>query len=170
MCRVPIEAKEEIEALLKEMTAQDIITPQMELIHRISSLTYPVKSNETMRVCLDTKDLNKTIMCKYHKALTLEEITYRLAGSTKCSKLDVKYVFGAFILRLKSSLLITFNSHLGRYTFKCMPFSLKMSRDIFQMNIDQIVERCLRVLCIHNDLCIYGKLEREHNLNLISFM
>ena len=29
-CRVPIETKEEVEAQLKEMTTQDIITPQVQ--------------------------------------------------------------------------------------------------------------------------------------------
>ena len=35
------------------------------------------------------------------------------------------------------------------------------------MKMDWIVERCPRVLCIHDDVCIYGKSEQEHDLKLM---
>ena len=34
--------------------------------------------------------------------------------------------------------------------------SLKMFQDVFQMNMDQIVEQCPNILYIHDDLCVYG--------------
>ena len=67
---------------LKEKTTQDVITPQVGPAARVSSLTHLHKSSSTLRVCLDPKDLNKAIICKHHKAPTLEEITHRLTGST----------------------------------------------------------------------------------------
>ena len=35
------------------------------------------------------------------------------------------------------------------------------------MKIDHIIERWERFLCIHGDLCGYGKLEKEHDINLM---
>ena len=67
-----MEAKEEIEIQMSEMTAQDIITLQLEPTSRLSSLTYPHKANDTLRVCLHPKDLNKAIIHEHHKASTLE--------------------------------------------------------------------------------------------------
>ena len=53
--------------------------------------------------------------------------------------------------------------HLARYHFRCMPFGLMMSKDVFQMEIDQIVERGPSILCVHKDLCIYGYSEKEND-------
>ena len=67
--RVPIEAKVEIDAQLKEMTMQDIITPQVEPTPWVSSLTYLCSANRTLRVFQEPKHFNKAIICEQHKAL-----------------------------------------------------------------------------------------------------
>ena len=104
--------------------------------------------NRTLIVCLYPKDLNKAVFHENHKAPMLEEIAPRLADSTTYSKQDAKNGF----LKIY---LTTFYIHLGRYKFKCIPFDLGLLKDIFQMNIDQIVERCPGILCIHDDLYVY---------------
>ena len=131
----------------------------MEPIPLLSSLTYPHKANGTLRVCLDPKDLNKSIIFKHHEAPTLEEITHKLAGSNI-------YIH----LTHKSSPLTTFNMYIGRYSFIHMPFTLKMSQDVFHMKINQIVERCQAVLCILDDLHTYRHLEKEHDTNFLNLM
>ena len=76
--KVPIEYKAEIEKGLNKMVHQGIITKQMELTPWVSSLTYPKKPNSKLRICLNPKDLNKTIIRENHIALTLEEIVHVL--------------------------------------------------------------------------------------------
>ena len=61
-----------------------------------------------------------------------------------------------------------FNTHLGRYRFLWVPFGLKMSQDIFQMQMDDIVAQCPGVLAIHDDIFIYGSDDRDHNANIIN--
>ena len=61
-----------------------------------------------------------------------------------------------------------FNTHLARYRFLCVPFGLKMSQDIFQMRMDDIVAQCPRVLALHDDVFIYGKNDRDHDTNIIN--
>ena len=65
--RVPIKAKEEIKAQLREMMVQIIITLQVG--SGMGSLTYPYKANGSLGVCLDLKDLNKVISHDHYKAL-----------------------------------------------------------------------------------------------------
>ena len=76
--KVPIEHKEEIEKELAEMVQQGIIIKQTEPTPWVSSLMYPKKANGKLRICLDPKDLNKTIICENHKAPTLKEIAHVL--------------------------------------------------------------------------------------------
>ena len=87
-CKVPIEYKAEIEKELDEMVRQGIIVKQMESTPWVSSLTYPMKPNGKLRICLDPMDLNKAIVRENHKAPTLEEIAHILNGATKFSKVD----------------------------------------------------------------------------------
>ena len=104
---VPTEAKEEMLAQLKEITMQDIITPQVEPTPWVSSLSYPCKSNGTLRVYLNPKNLCKPWICNQHKAPTLKEIIHNLEGSTTYSKLDVNIGFVAIQFTHDSSLLTT---------------------------------------------------------------
>ena len=110
------------------MVCQRIITKQTEPTPWVSSLTYPKKANGKLRICLDPKDLNKAIIHENHKAPTLEEIAHVLTGATKFSKVDGKKAFFGMHLTEEVSLLMTFNAHLGRYRFLCVPFGLKMSK------------------------------------------
>ena len=92
-CKVPIEHKAEIEKELNEMVRQGIIAKQTEPTPWVSSLTYPKKPNGKLRICLDPKDQNKTIIQEHHKALTLEEISHILTRATKFSKVDGNKAF-----------------------------------------------------------------------------
>ena len=121
-----------------------------------------------MRICLDPKDLNKAIIHENHKAPTLKEIAHVLTGATRFSKVDGNKAFFGMHLTEEASLLTTFNTHLRRYRFLHIPFGLKMSQDIFQMRMDGIVAQCPGVLAIHDDVCIYGKNDRDHDTNIIN--
>ena len=166
--KVPIEYKEEIKKELAEMVWQGIITKQTEPTPWVSSLMYPKKANGKLRICLDPKDLNKAIIWENHKAPTLEEIAHVLMGATKFSKVDGNKAFFGMYLTEEASLLTTFNTHLRRYRFLCVPFGLKMSQDIFQMRMDNIVAQYPAVLAIHDDMFIYRKYDKDHDANIIN--
>ena len=57
--KVLIEAREEVEKALQKMVDNGIIVPVTEPTERVSSLTYPRKSDGTICPCLDSHDLNK---------------------------------------------------------------------------------------------------------------
>ena len=128
----------------------------------------PQKANGKLRICLDPKDLNKAIIRENHKAPTLKEIAHVLIGATKFSKVDGNKAFFGMHLTEEASLLTMFNTHLGRYRFLCVPFGLKMSQDIFQMRMDNIVAQCPGVLAIHDNVFIYRKHDRDHDTNIIN--
>ena len=51
-----------------------------------------------------------------------------------------------------------------------MPFGMKMSQDVFQIQMDRILEQCPRVIGIHDDVIIYGYTQEDHDANLINFL
>ena len=67
-------------------------------------------------------------------------------------------------LNEKSSYLTTFNTQHGRYWFLHMPFSLKMSQDIFQMCMDQgNGPSPWHLLPFHDNIYIYSHTPNKHN-------
>ena len=58
----------------------------------------------------------------------------------------------------------------GRYKFLRMPFSLKMAQDVFQMRMDQITERLPGVTAIHDDICVFGKTQEQHDKHLLQLL
>ena len=69
---------------------QDIITPQVEPTPWVGSLSYPFKSNGTLWLCLDPKDLNKAIIYEHHKAIRRDHTKVRRLNIS--STLDTKMV------------------------------------------------------------------------------
>ena len=112
----------------------------------------------------------KAIIQEHYKAPTLDEITHKLSGAKVFSKLDAKDGFWIIHLDTQSSYLTTFNMHKGCYQFLHMPFGLKMSQDVFQMQMDQITDRLPGVIAIHDDICVFGKDTADHDNNLLQLM
>ena len=168
--KVPIEYKEQIEKALQQMEDLKIITPVTIPTEWVSSITYARKPDGTLCICLDPRDLNKAIIRENYKAPTLEEITHKLAGATVFSKLDVKDRFWSIHLDDASSHLTTFNTHKGRCRFVRMSFSLKMAQDVFQMRMDQITERLPGITAIHDDICVFGKTQQQHDKHLLQLL
>ena len=74
-----------------EMETLEVIEPVVEPTDWVSSLVYAKKPSGHWRVCLDPKDLNKTIKRVHTSTPTLEEIKHKFAGATVFSTLDAKH-------------------------------------------------------------------------------
>ena len=168
--KVPIESKEAIDKELDYLIEEEIITEQVESTLWVSSVTFPRKPNGEVRVCLDPSNLNKAIIREPHKPMTVEGIAHKLAGATVYTKADALKAFLQIHLTHEASLLTTFNSHRGRLRFLGMPFGAKMSQDMFQLQMDAILEQCPGVIGIHDDIVIFGVDQEDHDANLINLL
>ena len=136
----------------------------------VSSLAYSWKADSDLGTCLNPTHLNKAIRWDHYRILTLEEITHELAGSTKFTKVDGSSSYYCIVLDYESSLLTTFNTHRGRFSFVRLPFGLACAQDIFQRMMDQILDCCEGVIGIADDIIIHGKDDAEHDRRLHKFM
>ena len=168
--KVPIKSKEAIDKELDYLIEEEIITEQVEPTPWVLSVTFLMKPNGEVRVCLDPSNLNKAIIREYHKPMTVEEITHKLARATVYNKADALKAFLQIHLAHKASLLMTFNSHKGCLCFLRMPFGAKMSQDMFQLWMDAILEQCPGVIGIHDDMVIFGVDQEDHDANLINLL
>ena len=115
--------------------------------------------------------LNKAIIRENHTPPMVEEIAHELAGARYFTKGNAYKAFLHIHLSKKSRELTVFgtNTH-GRLHYKRMPFGMKMGQDMFQIQMDRILEQCPRVIGIHDDVIIYGYTREDHDANLINFL
>ena len=169
--KVPIESKEAICAALDRMIAGDILEPQIEPTPWVNNATYPVKPTREVRPCLDCIPLNKAIITENHTPPTVEEIAHELARARYFTKGDAYKAFLHVHLSKKSRELTVFGTIThGRLRYKRMPFGMKMSQDVFQIQMDRILEQCPGMIGIHDDVIIYGYTREDHDSNLINFL
>ena len=164
---MPIESKEAIDRELDYLIEEEIITEQVEPTPWVSSVTFLMKPNGEVRVCLDQSNLNTAIIREHHKPMTMEEIAHELAGATVYTKADALKAFLQIYLTHEASLLMTFNSQRGRLHFLRMLFGAKMSQNVFQL---WILEQCPGVIGIHDDMVIFGVDQDDHDANLINLL
>lgn len=168
--RCSIHLRNELKAELDDMERLRVIQKVTEPTDWVSSLAVSRKHNGKLRVCLDPKNLNKAIKRCHYKTPTVEELTYQLADAKYFSKMDAKNGYWSVKLDSESSRLTTFNTPFGRYLYLRMPFGLVMSQDVFQMKMDQVLERCPGTIGVADDVVVFGKSIEEHNTNLRNLM
>ena len=165
-----IHLKEKLKCELKKMEKQGVIRKVSEHTDWCSSLAYSVKKDGSLRICIDPQKLNQALKRCPHKVPTLEELNPQFAGSTVFSKLDAKAGYWSVHLDPDSQLITTFRTPFGRYCWTRLPFGLRVSQDIFQARMDEILEDLPGVVGITDDVCVHGKDEEEHDRNLKALM
>ena len=110
--------KTELERLAKE----GIITEVHEHTEWINSIVSVMKSDGSLRLCLDPKDLNKAIERNQWYSRTLDDILPELSNSKYKTLKDATSGYWHVLLDLVSTLLSTFNTPWGKYRWLRLPF------------------------------------------------
>ncbi len=116
--RTPFYVRKDIEKKLKELQDLDIIEDVVGPTPWVSPLVAVPKSNGDIRVCVDMRRVNETILRERHPIPTLEETLQDLNGATVFSKLDLRWGYHQVELHPEYRILTTFSTHvrLKRYT------------------------------------------------------
>ena len=168
--RVPEALRESLKKELDNLEAQGIIAKVTEPTDWVNSLVCVTKSNGTLTLYLDPKDLNKAIKRPHHCTPTIDKVLPRLNGAQYFSIADARSGYWNIKLGLESSLYTTFNSPHGRYRFLRLPFGLICAQDIFQRKVDETFGDLPGVTGIADDIVIFGKSRAEHDHNLRAVM
>jgi hypothetical protein len=99
-----------------------------------------------------------------------------LAQAKVFTKLDLTSAFWQLKLDYESSLLTTFQTPFGRYRWLRLPFGTSASSEIFQQRIHEALEGLPGVICVADDLLVYGKgpdekiALQDHDMNLTKLL
>ena len=79
------------------------------------------------------------------------------------TKLDANSGFWQIPLARKSRLLTTFITPFGRYSFNKLPFGITSAPELFQRRMSTMLSGLPGVLCLMDDMLIFGNSQAEHD-------
>jgi len=115
---------------------------------------------------VDLKHLNQNVQQEFHPLPRVEETLAQLTGVRVFTKLDANSGFWQIPLARKSRLLTTFITPFGRYCFHKLPFSITSAPELFQRRMSSVLSGLLGVVCLMDDVLVFGKNQIEHDENL----
>ena len=151
--------KQELDA----MEAQGVISKVQQPTPWCAGMVVVKKKNGGVRICVDLKPLNLFVLREHHPLPKVDDILGQLTGATMFSKLDVNSGFWEVPLAEKSWLFTTFIAPFGRYCYNKLPFGFSSPPEHFQRRMHSLLESLPGVLCIMDNILIFGTTRQEHN-------
>ena len=148
---------------LQRMETNDIITRVTAPTEWCSPIVVALKSNGKIRVCMDYKKLNKSVMREQFIMPTIDEISARMAGSKVFSHLDCSMSFWQLPLHPKDRHLTCFITPFGRYVMNRVPFGLNSSTEILQRRLTEVMEGLSGVVIEVDDILVHAATVAEHD-------
>ncbi|KAL6475040.1 hypothetical protein MHYP_G00160800 [Metynnis hypsauchen] len=119
-----------------------------------------------IRLCVDLTHLNKWVRRERHILPAVDHTLAMLAGAKVFTKLDATSGFWQIPLSEESSLLTTFITPFGRYSFNRLPFGISSAPEHFQRRMSQMLEGCEGAVCHADDIVVYGEDMQQHKARL----
>ena len=110
---------------------------------------------------------NKSVCRKRHILPSVEQTLVQIGGAKIFSKLDANSGFWQVKLARESAILTTFITPFGRFCFNCLPFGITSAPEHFQSKMSEILSGLKGIVCLLDDVLVYGETPQEHDGLLI---
>ena len=157
-------------AELDRLTKEGIITEAKEHTEWINSIVPVMKPNDSLRLCLDPKDLNKVIERNQWYSRTIDDIRPELARSKYKTLKDATSGYWHIVLDLASSLLTIFNTPWGKFRWMRLQFGLKIASDVFRKDWTECSDLHEGVHGIVDDILTHGETQVQHDGRLLTLL
>ena len=163
---VPLPLCEKVQAELQRVQALDAIAPVEEPTPWCSGMVVVPKKSGQVRICVDYRVLNESVLREVHPLPTIDETLAQMAGAAMFSKLDANCGFWQIPLHENSQKLTTFITPFGHFYFKRLPFGISSAPEYFQRRMSAILAGHKGVLCHIFHLFIFRRDQGEHDARL----
>lgn len=161
--RVPIGLFEPLKQELRRMENLNVIVKEVEPTEWVNSIVLVTKSNGSLRLCLDPRNLNKVIVRPRFSFPNIDECRAQLTNSRYFSSLDANSGFWMIPLDKASSRLCTFNTPMGRYRFLRLPFGINAAPEIFHSEMVRLFGDIDGLIIYMDDFLIHAENLEKHN-------
>ena len=100
----------------------------------------------------------------------VDQTLAQLSDATVFSKLDANAGFWQIPLSKDSAMLTTFVTPFGRYHFNRLPFGITSAPEVFQKQMSQALDGLDGVVCLMDDILVYGSNQEEHDARLLAVL
>ena len=151
---------------LARMEAMGVISKVNEPTPWCAGMVVVPKKSGNVRICVDLKSLNKSILHEVHPLPKVDETLAQLSGAKVFTKLDANSGFWQIPLSKQSRLFTTFITPIGRYCFNKLPFGISSAPEHFQKRMSAILSGLEGVVCQMDEVLVFGKDQTEHGARL----
>ena len=117
--KVPLAYRDKIENELERMEKLGVISKVSAPTEFVNVfVVVKKKGSDEIRLCLDPRDLNKSIMREHYPMKARDQILAELGNPKYFTELDLRHAYWQLPLDKESKLLTTFGTSRGRYCFK----------------------------------------------------
>ena len=168
--RVPVAIRAKLGKELNRLVSLGVIAPVDESTPWVSQTVIAEKKDGSLRICIDPRELNQALQREHYTLPVLEDSLHELGRSRFFTKADLASGYWHVELDDESSMLITFQTCHGRYRWRRLPFGTKVSSEIFQKRLLEVLGDLKGVVVIAEDIIIHGETQEEHDRNLEKFL
>lgn len=161
--RIPIPLLDKVQDEIKRMENLGVISKMDEPTEWVAPMVVVPKKNGSVRICVDYTQLNKYIKRAHYQMPSVDHTLAQINEGSIFTKLDANSGYWQMPMARESVKLTTFITPFGRYSFERMPFGLCSSPEIFQKFMKEILCDLPGVLCVMDDILIWGKNAEELN-------
>lgn len=162
---VPFHKQAKVAKEIAKLEAEDIIekvSGPTEWVSRIVTPPKPKKPEE-IRLCVDMREANKAILRTRHVTPTVDELITKFSGATVFSKLDLRSGYHQLVLHPSSRYITTFSTHMGLYRYKRLSFGINAAAEVFQHEIQSVIEGVEGAVNISDDIAVFGVDQPSHD-------
>ncbi|VDP93771.1 unnamed protein product [Echinostoma caproni] len=164
--RVPSCYVQELESMVKEMLANNVIQPSKS--PWAAPIVLVKKKDGKTRLCVDYRKLNEVTKKDRFPLPLMEDIFDALSGAKYFSTLDLASGYWQVEIEEKDREKTAFVVPNGLYEFQTMPFGLTNAPATFQRLMSSVLRELIPQQCLVylDDVVVHGKTEEEHLENL----
>ena len=155
---------------LDRMQRLGVIEPVETPTEWCAGMVVVPKTNGRVRICVDLTKLNEEVYRERHPLPAVDQTLAQIAGARLFSKLDANSGFWQIPLASESALLTTFITPFGRYHFNRLPFGITSAPEHFQRRMSALLRDFEGVICLIDDILIYGNTQEEHDEWLLAVL
>ena len=168
--RVAVPLMGKVRAELERMEQLGVIAKVEVPTEWCAGMVVVPKPDGNVRICVDLTKLNQSVCRERHILPAVEQTLAQLAGAQVFTKLDANSGFWQIPLSADSALLTTFLTPFGRYCFHRLPFGITSAPEHFQRRMSALLEGIEGVVCMMDDILVYGKNQEEHDERLLKVL